>query len=85
MAVLSDADRNEVTEELMRELSDGRVPCPVLKAALRAAVDATDTYQNSNAAAYNSALPNPFRTNADASLKSRLFRMVSRKRYEKGS
>jgi hypothetical protein len=85
MAVLSEADRVEVAALIMRELSADREPCPFVKATVRAAVDACDSWQNDNAAAFNTALPAAFRNNATAAQKSRLFRLVSRFRYEKGS
>jgi hypothetical protein len=85
MAVLSEADRVEVAALIMRELSADREPCPFVKATVRAAVDACDSWQNDNAAAFNAALPAAFRNNASAAQKSRLFRLVSRFRYEKGA
>jgi hypothetical protein len=85
MAVLSEADRAEVAAVIMRELSADREPCGFVKATVRAAVDATDSWQNDNAAAFNTALPAAFRNNATAAQKSRLFRLVSRFRYEKGA
>lgn len=85
MAVLSDTDRAEIAALIMRELSDAREPCAVLKAQIRAAVDACDNWQNDNAAAFNTALPVAFRNGATAAQKSRLFRLVARFRYEKGA
>lgn len=69
----------------MRELSQEREPCALLKAQVRAAVDATDDWQNDNAAAYVAAMPAAFRNNSTPALKSRLFRLVSQFRYEKGA
>jgi hypothetical protein len=85
MAVLSEADRAEVAALIMRELSADREPAAFVKATVRAAVDACDSWQNDNAAAFNTALPAAFRNNATAAQKSRLFRLVSRFRYEKGA
>lgn len=85
MAVLSNADRAELAADIMRALSANREPAPFLKAAIRAAVDAADDWANSNAAAYNTALPATFRTNATADQKSRLLEAVITKRKQRGA
>ena len=83
MAVLSNADRQIVTNRLMLWLSETRGTIPNhLKADVRAAVDATDDWQDSNAASFNSALPTVTRTNATAAQKARLFDEVSKRRRE---
>lgn len=58
MAVLSDPDRIDVWADFMRQSG---VLGAVVKADLRAAVNAADDWANTNAASYNSALPLPAR------------------------
>jgi hypothetical protein len=55
--------------------------CGFTKADLRAAVDATDTWIDNNAASYNSALPAAFRTTATATQKTLLFCYVAMRRH----
>jgi len=57
----------------------------ILKADLRAAYDALDTFMNNNAGAINSALPLPFRTSATTQQKARLLMLVIRHRYLNGA
>lgn len=76
MTVLTSLQRAELAGNIMSALSAAREPCPVLKADVHAAIDAADTWANSNAAAYNTALPLPFRTAATADQKSRLLELV---------
>jgi len=61
MAVLSDAERARIWRGIMRYWSAERTPCGTTKADLRAAVNAADAWIDANAAAYNSALPQPAR------------------------
>ncbi len=86
MAVLSDADRAQLTTDIMRALSAKWENLPVcLKADIRAAVDAADTWANSNSVSYNTALPVPFRTNATPDQKSRLLEAVIIKRRSRSA
>ncbi len=85
MAVLIEADRAELAAEIMRALSMVREPIACLKTEIRAAVDAADTWANSNAAEYNTALPAAFRNAASADQKSRLLELVIIKRRARGS
>jgi len=55
VAVLPDADRTRIWRGLMR--IGERYADPIDKAALRAAVDATDDWIDANAASFNAALP----------------------------
>lgn len=82
MAVLNDADRKEVWAEFMR--SSGVFP-GLTKAELRAAVDALDDFMNTNAAAINSAIPQPARGALTTSQKAKLLVHVVQQRYLKGS
>lgn len=54
--------------------------CSFSKGDLRAAVDATDTWIDSNQASFNSALPAAFRTNASLAQKTLLFCYVAMRR-----
>jgi len=83
MAVLSNADRAEVTAEFMRENSEAIGA--MVKADLRGAVNGLDDFANTNAATINLSIPLPARTVLTAAQKARLFSLVIRKRYIKGS
>jgi hypothetical protein len=85
MANLSDNARFAVWSEIMQELSDAREPVSIVKADLRAAVNAIDTWISDNAASLNSAIPQPARGALTAAQKSRIFRMVAKRRYEDGA
>jgi protein-disulfide isomerase-like protein with CxxC motif len=85
MAVLSEAKRAEIWAEFQREVSSERETMPFTKAQLRAAVDAADSWVDSNAAAYNSALPAAFRSAATTAQKARLMMFVARKRFVEGA
>lgn len=77
MAVLSSQDRQRISTGLQRSAGIfGGVP-NVLKSDLLAAVNATDDWIDSNAAAFNSALLATFRTNASQAQKTVLFCAVA--------
>jgi hypothetical protein len=76
MPVLTDPDRARLTAGLQRFADFGAAP-NVLKADLAAAVAATDTWIDANAAAFNAALPAAFRTNATQTQKTMLFCLVA--------
>jgi hypothetical protein len=82
MAVLIEADRKDVWARAMQVWS-GRTESTgtLLKADLRAAVDATDQWIEDNAAAFNAALPVAARNALTASQKAELFSIVALKRY----
>ena len=79
MAVLPDNDRFGIWAALMRR---GEVYSGMLKGDLRAAVDATDDWIEANQASFNTALPEPFKSNATAQQKTRLFMDVAAKKFE---
>lgn len=81
MAVLSDPDREIVWADFMRDLSRDFDSLALSKTDLRAALDATDAWIDSNAASYNSALPAAARVAMSATQKARLFLAVAGKRY----
>ncbi len=78
MAVLTDQQRFETWAQYMRE---NAAPIAVSKPDLRAAVDAIDTYLNDNAAAINSAIPQPARSALTTVQKALLLTAVVAKRY----
>ncbi len=82
MAVLPDNDRAAVWAEFMRlNLGLGGLT----KAELRAAVDAIDTWLNTNAGALNTAIPQPARGALSTSQKARLLVAIVERRYITGS
>lgn len=81
MTVLPAADRTAIWKEMMDDLSNKREEAPFLKADLRAAVNALDSWLNSNAASANTALPQPFRGAASAQQKALLLQFVIQRRY----
>lgn len=85
MAALSDADRVAEWAELMRDFSRDHETCSITKANLRAAVDAADVWVDANAAAFNTALPQPARGALSAAQKSRMLTRIVRRRYETGA
>lgn len=81
MAVLADEDRRRTWAHLMRSWAAVLgTPIPVVKADLRAAVDATDAWIEANQAAFNTALPQPFRGAATTPQKTLLFCYVAMRR-----
>jgi hypothetical protein len=82
VAVLSDQDRAEVTQEFMAQAQG---PHTITKADIRAAVNALDEWYNSNAASANAALPQPARGQMTTTDKAHLSNLIVNKRYVKGS
>jgi len=86
MAALSDEDRADLVAEFCRELSAERdIISGVIKADVRAAINGADQYLTDNAAAMNTAIPQPARGALTASQKARLYMHVIRKRFIKGA
>jgi len=85
MAILSDDSRREVWADAMRQFSNDREPVGITKADLRAAVDALDTFLNSNASAINTAIPQPARGALTTAQKARLLMYVIQRRYVDGA
>lgn len=81
MAVLPNPDRAEVWADYIRQTTG----LAVTKADLRAAVDAVDSWLNTNAASYNTAIPQPARSTLSASQKAKLLMHVVNKRFERGA
>ena len=79
---LTTGQKNAVTAALMRCSSQYFQEIPNLsKSDLYDAVEAADTYQDSIAGAYNSALPVAARTNLSAAQKSLVFQAVAAADY----
>ena len=86
MAALADADRAAVNKEFQELISLARETFGAMtKAELRAAVDAIDNWIVSNAAAFNTAIPQPARAALTVSQKARLFSLIVYKRYITGA
>lgn len=86
MAVLATADRQRVWRAFMRWLSRNLAGIPnVTKSDLQAAVDATDTWIDTNQSSFNSALPATFRNNATLVQKTLLFCAVAAMRVSAGA
>ena len=77
MVVLSTTMRQRIWRKFM---AAGAVPPTVLKADARAAVDALDNWVDGNAAALNTALPQPFRGAATTEQKALLMAYVALER-----
>jgi hypothetical protein len=77
MAVLPDVDRVAIWRWFMRRTAGGGT---FTKTDLKAAVDAADVWCDSNAAAFNTALPAAFRTGASAAQKTDLLCFVAQRR-----
>lgn len=84
MATLTTQQRSEVRAELMQFFSNDRESIGITKADLLAAVDALDDFMHTNAAAVNSAIPQPARSALTTAQKARLLAYVVLKRYATG-
>jgi hypothetical protein len=85
MAVLSENDRALLWAEFMRDRSGARDPLSLTKADLRAAVNAVDDWLNTNAAAMNTAIPQPARGALTTPQKALLLQFVVARRYLSGA
>jgi len=76
MAILDAANRLRVFAHMLR-----LVAWPgLVKADVKAAIDAVDDWAETNAASYNSALPQPFRATATSSQKALVLAFVCMRR-----
>ncbi len=82
MAVLSNADRAALWAEFMRTTENVAGTGALTKADLRAAIDAADQWSDDNAAAFNSAIPQPARGLLSARQKAALLVFVTKRRWE---
>lgn len=85
MAVLVDADRAAIWAEFMTDRSRVGDSMPLLKADLRAAVDALDSFLDTNASTINAAIPQPARGALTTAQKALLLQYVVAKRYLAGA
>jgi hypothetical protein len=86
MAVLSDNDRAAITAEFMSAISSARETVgAVTKADLRAAFNALDAFMDTNAAAINTAIPQPARGVLTTAQKARILVFVIQRRFITGS
>jgi len=86
MAALGNAIRQAICDEFASEVSAERGSLGGLsKAQLKAAFDAADTWADSNAASFNSALPAAARTNLSAAQKARILAIVVLRRHREGA
>ena len=81
MAILPDVDRERIWRGIMRFLSSEREALATNKADLRAAINATDGWIDSNAASFNAVLPLPARTQLTASQKALMLAAVVLMRF----
>jgi len=82
MAVLTDTVRIRLWRATMRFLSSRLESANYTKPDLQAAINAADDWLNLNAAAYNTALTVPFRTNATFAQKALILAVVALARYD---
>lgn len=85
MAVLTDQSRAQVWADVMQELSRNGESIGVTKADLKAAIDALDSYMSTNAAAINTAIPQPARSALSNATKALFLMHVIQKRWVDGS
>lgn len=76
MATLPAQDRTRVGAAWMRDLSEARESVAWTKPDLAAAVAAVDDWVEANTAAFNAALPQPFRSTATPTQKTALLAYV---------
>ena len=81
MAVLPEAERGLAHSEFMQANLEGLA---LTKADLRAAVDALDTFMHTNAAALNTAMPQPARSALSTAQKAHMLMIVIQRRYLTG-
>lgn len=82
MAVLSDNDRFEIVKRFGSDLSASRTAFNLSRADLRAAINAIDDWVDANAAAFNTAIPQPARGTLTAKQKAQLLFFVVNRRFD---
>lgn len=85
MAELDSTTRAELWREWMADLSRRRDSLALAKGDLAAAINALDTWVNTNAATINAAIPQPARGVLSTAQKAELLMLVVAKRYVKGA
>ena len=82
MAVLTDSERLNIMKQFGADLSFARTAFNLSKPDLRAAVNAIDDWVDANAAAFNTAIPQPARGTLTAKQKAQLLFHVVSKRFD---
>lgn len=82
MAVLADADRQDLQKEFCSDLSNSRTAFNLLKPDLRAAINAIDNWIVANQASFNAAIPQPARATLTVDQKTELFMRVMARRFK---
>jgi hypothetical protein len=83
VAALSDADRAAIRAEFMVGESNERNSVSIVKADIRAAINALDDFFEAQAATINAAIPQPARGAMTARQKNKMGAMVLLKRAER--
>lgn len=81
MAVLTDQDRADLAGLISKDVSSVREPLAVNKADLRSAINAADSWLDTNAGVFNAAIPQPARAALTVQQKARLLMYVIRQRF----
>ena len=82
MAVLSNNDRAAMMRKFAQDMSSTRTAMSIVKADLRAAVNAIDDWVDTNASAFNTAIPQPARGALTTQQKAKLLWYVVQRRFE---
>ena len=82
MAVLIDNDRITMMQKFAQDMSGTRTAVSIVKADLRAAVNAIDDWVEANASAFNTTIPQPARGALTTQQKAKLLWYVVQRRFE---
>lgn len=82
MAVLTDPERSALFQKFSQDLSNTRTSIGLVKADVRAAINAIDDWVDANATAFNQAIPQPARAALTAQQKAKLLWFVVQRRFE---
>ena len=82
MAVLGDNDRVTMVQKFAQDMSGTRTAVSIVKADMRAAVNAIDDWVQANASAFNTAIPQPARGALSTQQKAKLLWYVVQRRFE---
>jgi uncharacterized protein YaiE (UPF0345 family) len=82
MAVLNAANRQQAYVDFIDSMKLSGESLAVIKSDLKAAIDATDDWVDSNAVSFNNSLPAAAKANLTVKQKARLLVYVIKKRFE---
>jgi len=82
MAVLIDNDRITMMQKFAQDMSGTRTAVSIVKADLRAAVNAIDDWVEANASAFNTTIPQPARGALTTQQKAKRLWYVVQRRFE---